>query len=297
MTPPHWIALAGKAVLLALAMAMASGPGTPAHEGLDEQLREATRRIERAPGDASLRLARGELHRARGSWALARADYAEAARLDPRMEAVDLCLGLLHVQSGEPARAVAALDRFLARRPGHADALIGRARARAALDDAAGALSDYDAGIAAYADPARPQPEHYLERAGLAAKRGDIPRALRGLDEGLARLGNPVTLQMMAIDLESARGAVHAALARVDAILAAAGRKERWLKRRGEILERAGRRAEARAAYEDALAALATLPAGRRGSDAARRLEEELRQAARRLEDAPAQGAPAEGTR
>ena len=112
-----------------------------------------------------------------------------------------------------------------------------------------------------------PEPEIYLERAKvLAGDAGDIPEALRGLDEGIERFGPLVTLQLAAIDLEIRLKNYDAALTRLDLITAQSERKETWLVRRGEILKAAGRNEEARAAFNAALIAIESLPPHRRQS-------------------------------
>ncbi|MGH9868715.1 MAG: tetratricopeptide repeat protein [Candidatus Polarisedimenticolia bacterium] len=266
--------------------ALLAAPPCWAHRGIDEQIRDVTRLIEASPRDASLRLRRGELHRAEGDWKSAEADYEAARRLDPGLDAVDLALGSMLLESGrKPEAARAALDRFLAGRPGHTDALVARARVLVRLQEPAAAVKDYDDAIAGIQPPARPRPEHYLERADALASQGDgrLAEALAGLDEGLARLGQPITLQMRAIDFELRLKRHDAALARVDQILSRPGRRERWLMRRGEIQEAAGRTAEARASYEEALVAIDRLPEGRRNAPATRQLGDELRSALKRL--------------
>ena len=57
----------------------------------------------------------------------------------------------------------------------------------------------------------------------------------------IAALGEPVTLQLFAVDLEVQRERWDAALERIDRIAARSARQETWLLRRGEILEQAGR--------------------------------------------------------
>jgi predicted Zn-dependent protease len=270
-----------RSMAVALLAALASVPAR-AHLGLDEQIRDVTRRLEASPGDAALLLKRGELHRAHGDPAAAERDYEAARALDPGMAAVDLCLGTLLLESGTRLpEALAALDRFLSRQPGHAKGLVTRARVRARLGEPAAAARDYDAAIAAFASPDRPQPEHYLERAdALAALQPpQLDDAVRGLDEGLARLGDAITLQMRAIDLELRLGRHDAALARVDRILSRPGRRERWLQRRAEIQMQAGRPEEARRSYQEALAALDSLTPARRSTASSRKLESELRSA------------------
>ena len=111
-----------------------------------------------------------------------------------------------------------------------------------------------------------------------------IDVALQGLDEGLERLGQPITLLLYAIDLELELGRHDAALARLDRIASRADRKETWLVRRGEILEQAGRPAEARAAYVAAIEAVQALPATRRGTRAVSRLQTRAEEALTRLD-------------
>ena len=119
-----------------------------------------------------------------------------------------------------------------------------------------------------------------MGRAGIE----HIDVALQGLDEGLERLGQPITLQLYAIDLELELGRHDAALARLDRIASRADRKETWLVRRGEILEQAGRPAEARAAYVAAIEAVQALPATRRGTRAVSRLQTRAEEALARLD-------------
>ena len=124
-------------------------------------------------------------------------------------------------------------------------------------------------------------PELYLESAEVLREAGREGEAVAVLDEGMARLGRLGTLAAMALDLEIALGRTEAALRRVDALIAAAPRKEGALYRRGAILEKAGRVAEARAAYELALAAIAAVPEYRRGTEATRTLQIQIEAALR----------------
>ena len=122
-------------------------------------------------------------------------------------------------------------------------------------------------------------PPIYLERARALAKAEaeNLRDAVRGLDEGLARLGPVVTLQLLALDLELQMPDYPAALSRLDAITLHATRKEMWLARRGDVLQQAGREADAKVAWEAALAALAQLPPQRRDTRAMKALESRVR--------------------
>jgi tetratricopeptide (TPR) repeat protein len=259
--------------LAALVLGLAPAPRAFAHDGLHDQIEQVTRRIAETPGDGALYLKRGELYRLHGEWDRALADLDRASRLAPGLAAVEFARGRTLLEAGRPAEARAALDRFLAHAPAHVEALLTRARARAALGEHAGAAADYTRALELMP---RPEPDVYLERARALAAADRVEEAVRGLDEGIARLGPLVTLELCAVDLERRLGRVDAALARVDLLASRSPRKETWLARRGEILDAAGRADEARAAFAAALDAIRALPADRR-TRAVVELERQLR--------------------
>jgi tetratricopeptide (TPR) repeat protein len=259
-------------------------PSPWAHPGIDEQIADVTRRIEATPGDATLFMRRGELHRIHRDWNAAAADYARARALDPKLAAVDLCEGSMLLDAGRHREAKKMMDRFLARVPEHSTGHGVRARALARLGRHLEAAADFTRAIELARDD-RPGPDYYLERARALAAAGapHLPEAIRGLDEGIQRLGRPVTLELLAIELELELERWDSALARVDRIAEHAARKETWLVRKGEILERASRPALAREAYSATLAAIETLPPSRRRNRAVERLEQQAREALERL--------------
>jgi predicted Zn-dependent protease len=221
--------------LLSIAVSIALLPSfARAHEGLHEQIAAITAKIKRDPKNAALYLQRGELHRFHRDWARAAADYDRAERLRPSMNIVKLARGKMLFESGKLQPAKLTLDRFLAQQPDHYDALLTRARVLAKLGDRTNAAKDFTAALALSAVP---EPELYLERAKVLP----VDEALRGLDEGINKLGPVVTLQLAAIDLELRRKNYDSALARLDQIAAQAERKEAWLVKRNEILKLAGR--------------------------------------------------------
>ena len=115
---------------------------------------------------------------------------------------------------------------------------MARARARAKTDKLLVAVDDYNRAIAL-----RPggEPELYIERAEALAKLGDHDAAIRGLDDGISRMGPLVTLQLEAIEIETATMQYDAALKRVDAVMSRLQRKESWFVRKAQILKLAGR--------------------------------------------------------
>lgn len=269
-------ALAALLLLLLLAPS-----GAWAHGDLHEAIAALDGEILAHPAEAALYLRRGELHRKHGDWLKAAADYDRAAALDPADATVDLARGALRMDARRPEAARAAFDRYIRARPADPAGYAARARLARGQKDAEGAARDF--AVAAGLSP-EPEPELFLESAEALREAGRLTDAVAVLEAGIARRGPLVALAAMALDLEVALGRTGAALRRVDALIAAASRKEGWLYRRGAILESAARRAEARAAYELARAAIAAVPEHRRATEATHALQEQIEAALRRLQ-------------
>jgi predicted Zn-dependent protease len=261
-------------VLLLVAAALVSEAG--AHPGDGRRMNDLDARIEADPDNPALYLRRAELHRARGDRAAARADLERCRRLDPDLAVVDLHLGRIWIEAGEPARGLDALDRYLRSLPADAAALALRGRGALALGRDLEAAADITGAIEAYLRRGHnPPPDWYLARARalVAAGPDHLPEALRGLEAGIRELGAPVTLQMEALELERRLGRTGAAVARVDRMIEAAPAPARWLARRGEILAEADRCDEAVDSFARALAAIDALPESRRSAGAFRDME------------------------
>ena len=266
-----------KKFILLVAICVGLSLPVHAHEGLHEQIAAITAKIKREPKNASLYLQRGELHRVHRDWMRAAADYDRAEHLQPTLQIVDLARGKMFFDSGKLQRAKLTLDRFLTRQPDHYEGLITRARVLAKLGAQADAAKDFTEALTLSTVP---EPELYLERANvLAADVRQLGEAVRGLDEGVNKLGPVVTLQLAAIDLELRRKNYDGALVRLDQVAAQSQRKESWLVRRGEILKLAGRDEEARAAFNAALSAIELLPPAHRQSRSVSALELRARSA------------------
>jgi tetratricopeptide (TPR) repeat protein len=250
-------------------------PKARAHGELHELIRQATQVIQKNPKDPFLYLKRAELHRAHLGWDAAMADIEYAAALSNQWHLLHYARAGLYLDAQWYQSATVAAGRYLAHEPNHVATLIIRARALEKLGYHVAAAKDYTRAIDHSADPG---PQLYLERAQALRNHGStqLNQALRGLDQGLNKLGFMVTLHLAAIEIELELNRVDAALARIDSILARSPRKEHWLTRRGDILQRAGRNQEATEAFQSALEALNTLPPYRRRVPAMVQLEQRI---------------------
>ena len=249
-----------------------------AHGDLHDQITAVTDQIRQDPHNGMLFLKRGELYRVHGDWDAARADYDLVKEFAPEFAAVDFYRGRMMLEAGQPKAARHCLDRFLKSQPNHADALIARARVCMKLGEDVAAADDFTRAIACLPEP---KPDYYLERAQALTSAGDLHMAdaLRGLDEGIKKLGPLVVLQLRAIDLELLRKNYAGALERLERILAQSPRRETWLARKGDILEQAGRTQEAREAFAAALKDIESLPPKHRQTRTIVALESRLRSA------------------
>jgi tetratricopeptide (TPR) repeat protein len=251
-----------------------------AHGDVHEAIVNVTREIEAHPDNPQFYLRRGELHRVHRDWTEALADFDKARELDATLIIAELLRGEMLADAGRLADAAAALDRFLKQCPDSAPGFTARARVHAREKRWTAAADDFDRAI----EFARiPNPELFIERAQALRAAGHHDEAIATLDAGLAKLGALITLTQMAIDCEVEAGRLDAALARLAKVVDAAPRKERWLFRRGELLEKAGHPEAAREAYTAAQAALAKLPPERRATAAMEKLAEDLASALTRL--------------
>jgi tetratricopeptide (TPR) repeat protein len=257
-----------------------------AHGDFHTLIIEANKVIEQDPTNPEGYLKRGELYRLHQQWDAARVDFDRAESLGATPASLDLGRGRLYLDTEWPLSARAAFDRFLIAQPKHVEAFVLRGRALLKLGQALSAAEDFTRAIAASPEPG---PELFIERAQLMAAAGaeHLPAALRGLDEGIEKLGPLVTLQLTAIDLELKQKNYDSALARLDRVAEKSPRKESWLARRGEILLQANRPDEAKQAFQSALKSLETLPPVRRNVPAVLELERRIKREIAALGKAP----------
>ena len=166
----------------------------------------------------------------------------------------------IYADSGKHLEAVKEADALLVLVPHHPETLALRAKAKVPLGQTNEALADYSLAISNFPHP---EPDLVLERMRLQIESGKTAEAVAGLDEVLKRIGPAIQLQTAAIDCERIAKNYNGALNRLEAILTRMPVKEPWLLQRAEILEGAGRKLEAHAAYQQVLEGLKRYPSNR----------------------------------
>jgi predicted Zn-dependent protease len=233
-----------------------------AHAGI-EVLDEATRtELAKHPDSADAHLARARVLQMKGEWdgALEALEVAAARGADP--DVVGEQRAAVYLDAKFPRMAKVELDRVLARRPDAYVLLFERGRAWLAIGDADAAARDFGEAIA---KGPRPTPEQVIARRDALLSVGKKAEAIQALDDGMARIGHVVSLELPAIDLEVELGRYDAALARLDRLSAAGRPNPLWQAQRADILTQAGRKAEARTEYVNTLALIDARPPMRRG--------------------------------
>jgi len=251
-----FLTLVRSALIFGLALVCVA-PGL-AHDDPHESIERITLQIEQDPYNAELYLRRGELHRQSSHFDAALADFDYVAALSPDDGTIHFHRGRLLLEAGEFPEAWLALDRFL-NSPPTERSLSCESRQTKWIPN--------------------PTPVMFVEHAQALAEAGGpwVEMAIQSLDDWNQKLGPLILLQSLAIDLEVEGQRYDAALVRIDQVLTEMARKEKWLVRRGEVLEMAGSKEEARVAYRDALKTIEALPSRLRQVPASRELETHVR--------------------
>lgn len=190
-------------------------PSAVAHGDLHDRIIALSFQLATNQTAPELWLRRADLHRQHGDFAAARYDLAHAASLRPGWPAVSLQRARLAFDEQDFTGCVAAAGTCLQREPANADALVLRARAHVRLQELEPAIADYTA-VLAETNLSLSLPDLYRERAQAQAASRHWADAVRGLDEGIARLGLTPALVLPAIEYERQRGAFAAALQRLE---------------------------------------------------------------------------------
>jgi predicted Zn-dependent protease len=248
------------------------------HGSFHERVEALTTSLRERPDDPTLLFQMAALNFEHGDWEMTLVQLTRIDEVAPGKVATDLLRGQALAAGGKLEAARTRLTAFLAAHPGHAVALAARAKVVSELGDPQQAAADSTAALAATRNP---EPEDYFTTTNFLVAAGRSAEAVRVLDAGLAKLGQIPGLCERAIELELTLGHPDAAVARADARLTAAPEALRppLMAARASVLARAGRPAEARAAWQALRECLATLPPLDRASHAMLRLAEQANQA------------------
>ena len=242
------------ALVFALILSAAS---VRAHGPVSESIAALTAELAREPNRPELLLSRARFHAQHEDWPAAHADLDRVDVITPGLANTSLLRGEVFLMAADLKKARATFVQLIAAEPRLALAYDGLARTMVGDGEFAGAAQAFGRAVEFSEQPA---PILYYNQSSAFEKAGKPEEALAALDAGIARIGPIVSLVTPAIEMDIAAGRFDAAIARVDVLLASLPRKETWLVRRAEILEKAGRKTEARATWEQARAAFATLP-------------------------------------
>lgn len=230
-----------------------------AHGDLTIKIARVSEQIAAAPDSAALYLKRGQLYLQHREPGAARADLFVARRLDSALLITDILLAKVCIAEGRYPDALAYADTYLSARPEVPEAYAIRAGIYRRLDRPDRSAADMREALRLFSPP---EPGHYIRitEAILLTDSTNVSEAITYLDQGLALFGQDIVLQSHKIDLLERSGQYAAALAAIDRLMEAFPRKERWLYRRGLLLEKTGDAAAARHAIRAAQAALLGLP-------------------------------------
>ncbi len=246
-------------------------PFAMAHGGLEHDIAALDRRLSAHPEEIPALLHRADLLRLEGQFERALKDLERVDSLQPANPEAAWVRARLRVDQHREAAALGDLDRWLEVHPDHAAALILRAQVHIFVGDADEAVRDYGLAII-HSHPA--EPELFTARAEILQAQGHPAEALEGLEQGMRQLGPLLSLQIPALELELSLGRELDAVARMGRIITDVPRKEAWLARRAELLERMGRREDARRDWLATVAACKALPPSQRNSRAVQKLLE-----------------------
>lgn len=246
------------AAAAAVLLVSASPPAASAHPETPRRLEEVARELEQRPGAPDLLFRRGCLRLDEEY-----ADYPQALQdLTAALKATDipdvrLYRGVAYLRLGRVVEAIGDLDRYLRSSPGDVRGYERRSEGHLAAGRRRDAIADLEA-----AARLQPRVDLYSRLAGLHMEARDTRRAIEAYEDGITRLGQPLELMVALVDAAMRNGVTDKALQWIDVLQAAGGRRERWVLARAEVLEAAGRSAEARAAYQEVLAQLDARAAG-----------------------------------
>lgn len=241
-------------------------------------------RLAESPEDGGLWFQRAFLNLEHEDVAQALADLEKAEALAPGKLPTLFLKGRALEMTGNFIEARTALDAQILRFPEDGRSYAARAQVLEKLELAELSLADYRTALAKTADA---NPDLLQPAAVAMAKYGHREEALEILETGIKRLGGIPSLVSKAIEIELDAGQFDSALARVVRAEKSALRPEPWMVQRAEVLARAGRVRESRAAWQSLISHLIALPEPERESHAMLLILQHAQEALRVLNAVP----------
>ena len=245
-----------------------------AHIGEHEYIILLTKQIEEDPENSHLYFKRGEQQRLAGHFDSALIDFATTESLDSDYHLVDLPRGQLFLDFGWYITAEFYLKQFIENSPKNIVALTSLARSISAQGKGKEASEIYSFIFDLVPNPS---PEFFIEMANSYLIDNNHLEALNSLDKGIERIGDIISLYKKALDIEIEYNMYPQALIRIDKLIEYSPQKEKWIYRKGKLLESHGKYEEAQKSYTKALEYLDTRPPNKRKIRVFIELEKEIK--------------------
>lgn len=265
-----------QAVAVAVLLAVLTTPISHGHGAYHDTVERIQAEIKKTPDDAALRYKLAEAHAGHEESKACLKELSEVERLAPGVYPTGYLRGFALFLGGEYEQAKAALDEFLSKHPDHEEALATRGRVLVKMDRPTEAAAELQAAVKI---SPLPSSELVMELALAYQKIGKPEEASRSLDEALKTSGDAPLLLECALKIETAAGMWDSALSRIDGLQKNAPRPEPWMAKRAELLNKAGRADDARAAWTALRDRLISLPSLERGTPQNSQLLTQARQA------------------
>ena len=250
------------------------------HVGEHDLIRLLSEKIMDDPQNPDLYFKRASQHRYAGHFEKALTDFNIVESLESDYHLVDLGKGLVFLDSGWPKTAEFYLRNFTDESPDHIVGLSSLAKALSAQNRGKESAALYTRILSLVN---KPSPEFYIEMADSYLIEKNYSQAIKSLDKGIDRLGHITSLDQKALDIELKDNLTSEALIRLDNLIEFSPQKERWLYKKGQLLESQGNYEEAKSLYLKALNYYNLRPANRRSIPVLLELKKNIDQALERI--------------
>ena len=260
------------------------GP-TLAAADVDPHIERVSAQIKADRDNAALWLQRGRLQMEAERWPEAQKDLRRAYELEPRLTSTLLFLARIQMEVGKPQMGLDQVETYLAsltetQNGARYQGEMLKGDLLKALGRLGPAAEAYGRGLAL---APRPQVEHVLAHAELLTDLGRFDEAIQTLDSSAERLRSPQSVQLRALEILEQEGQIQEAVQRAERLALQSKSAIFWWVTLGDLHRRADAPKPAAEAYGKALAAMADLPAGRRGIPAMVELEAKATEGLRQI--------------